>query len=141
MQISKKQHRYFELAANVAWQSDHPSYRVGAVLVKSGRIINTSCNKIQWNSFASRFSRLRVRKNNRRMEPENASVHAEIGTILGLPKSLTQNSDIYVLRIKANGDRAMAKPCGMCQGVLAAVGVNRVFYTTSETEIEKMVIK
>ena len=137
---SQRQKRILALAANVAQQSDHKTFHVGAVLVKGGSIINTSCNKVQWNSFASRFAHLKTRKNQGK-RPEHASVHAEIGTILGLSRSLTKGADLYVVRVKSNGEYAMARPCGMCRGALTAVGVRRVFYTVNETEIEKMIIR
>lgn len=137
MKPSSRQSKLLSLAANVAQQSDHKTHRIGAVLVKGGSVINTSCNKVQWNSFASRFAHLR---NN--CQPEHASVHAEIGTVLGISRNKTRGADIYVVRVrKINEKYGLAKPCKMCQGLLTEVGIKRIFYTINENEIGKMVIK
>lgn len=140
MKPSRKQNRILCLAANVAGQSDHSTHHIGAVLTKGGSVINTSCNKIQWNAFAARFIHLK-QKPHQSKSPEHASIHAEIGSVLGIPRSQTNGADIYVVRVRKNGQYAMAKPCGMCQGLLSSVGIKRVFYTTDNNEIEKMLLR
>lgn len=107
------------MAKNLAEQSSYDSQRHAAILVKGGNIINFSCNRKNFSCFGARFRRI----------PGQATIHAEIGAILGLPKKLTKNADIYVVRVKGDSF-CMSKPCQMCQAVLQFVGVRRVYYTT-----------
>ena len=115
-----KVYRYMELAKRIAFQSDYPDYRHGAVLVKGGSIRNTSHNKNNFCSFGSRF---------RKRQTGKATVHAELGVILGLDRSITEGSTVYVARIGKRGDFRMSKPCEMCHAAMKHVGVKRVIYT------------
>ena len=47
--------RYFNVARKAALCSAQSDYKHGAVLVKGGSVINTSCNKNRRVSFGSRF--------------------------------------------------------------------------------------
>ena len=47
--------RYFNLARKVALCSEQSDYKHGAVLVKGGSVLNTSCNKNRLVSFGSRW--------------------------------------------------------------------------------------
>ncbi len=64
-----KVYRYMELAKRIAFQSDYPDYRHGAVLVKGGSIRNTSHNKNNFCSFGSRF---------RKRQTGKATVHGDV---------------------------------------------------------------
>jgi len=124
---SKKIGRYFELARNMAYNSPYGKLRHGAVLVRGGSVLNTSFNKDKFNSFGSRF---------REQHRGPATMHAEIGCILGLSRDVTSGTDIYVCRINKKGDFRYSKPCAMCHQVLKHVGIKRVYYTTNEDVIE-----
>jgi deoxycytidylate deaminase len=115
------------LAKNVAYNSTYGKLRHGAVLVKGGSVLNTSFNKDSFTSFGNRF-----RDHGR----GPATVHAEIGSVLGLAREATTGSDVYVCRINRKGQFRNSKPCSMCHEVLRHVGVKRVYYTTSENTIE-----
>jgi len=115
-----KVRRYMELARRVAFQSCFPDYRHGAVLARGGSVINTSHNKGKFCSFGHRF---------RKKEFGKATVHAELGVILGLERSITEGATVYVARVGRSGDFRMSKPCHMCHGALKHVGVKRVVYT------------
>jgi tRNA(Arg) A34 adenosine deaminase TadA len=130
METSRKQERYFELTRRLAHQSDYVGFRHGAILVKGGSVINASSNKSNFCSFGQQF---------RAHNTGSATLHAELGTILGLDRSATQGSDIYVTRINKRGEFRMSKPCPMCQSAMKYCGVSRVYYTTGdENEIEMM---
>jgi len=118
--------RFMSLAKNVARQSDFPNYRHGAVLVRGGSIINTSPNKDSFCSFGARF---------RNDQPGHATVHAEIGAILGLDRSITDGTILYVARIGKSDDFRMSKPCQMCEAALRYVGVKRVIYTIDNEKV------
>jgi tRNA(Arg) A34 adenosine deaminase TadA len=61
-----------------------------------------------------------------------ATQHAEISAILGMPRKATQGADMYVVRINNFCEWRMSKPCCMCEEALRFVGVKRVFYTLDD---------
>tara|TARA_B100000131_G_C18116871_1_gene611566 strand:+ start:118 stop:552 length:435 start_codon:yes stop_codon:yes gene_type:complete len=124
---TRKVIRNFELARNVAYNSNYGKIRHGAVLVKGGSVINTSFNKENFSSFGSRF---------RPSQRGPATVHAELGCVLGIARDRTSGADIYVCRINRDGDFRSSKPCIMCHEILKHVGVKRVYYTTNEGTFE-----
>ncbi len=124
---TKKITRFFELARNIARSSNYGKIRHGALLTKGGSIISTSFNKDKFCSFGARF---------RDPARGHATVHAELGCILGLPRSVTSGADIYVCRINKKGEFRNSKPCAMCHAALRHVGVKRVYYTTGNNTFE-----
>ena len=116
---SGKTRRYMELAKRMAHQSEFPDYRHGAVLVK-GSIRNVSFNKDNYCSFGSRFQK---------EHQGRTTLHAELGAILGMDRSITEGSTVYVARVGREGEYKLSKPCPMCHEVLKHVGVKRVVYT------------
>jgi deoxycytidylate deaminase len=127
VEVTKKINRYFELARNVAYNSPYGKIRHGAVIAKGGSVLNASFNKDKFNSFGSRF---------RSRDRGHATVHAELGAILGLSRHSTTGSDVYVCRINRDGDFRYSKPCTMCHDALKHVGIKRVYYTTNTGEVE-----
>ena len=123
VEVSKKQERYFELTRRLAFQSEYLGFRHGAILVRGGSVINASSNKSNFCSFGQQF---------REPNTGSATLHAELGTILGVDRSRTQGSDVYVARINNDGDFRMSRPCPMCQNAMKYCGVSRVYYTTGE---------
>ena len=111
--------RYLEHAKKVAQQSDE-GYRHGAVLVKGGSVINSSINKNSYCSFGMRF-----RKKDRGL----ATVHAELGAVLGVDRKLTYGATVYVARIGKNEDYKLSQPCPMCEAAMRYVGIKRVVFT------------
>lgn len=120
--MSKKK-RYIELAKRLAEQSEYGKFKHGAVLVQGGSVLNCSYNKENYNSFGSRF---------RPKDKGTATLHAELGCILGIPRAKTTGATVYVARVNSQGEEKISKPCRMCQNVLRHVGVKRVVYTTDE---------
>ncbi len=111
--------RYLEHAKKVAQQSDE-DYRHGAVLVKGGSVINTSINKNSYCAFGMRF---------RKKDKGNATVHAELGAILGVDRKLTYGATVYVARIGKQDDYKLSRPCSMCEAAMRYVGIKRVVFT------------
>jgi len=130
MYISNTLSRYIELAINMANQSDYKTFRHGAVLVKSGRILNCSYNKKDYNSLAAKF----------KLEPKFASLHAEIGTILGMSKQITNNGTIVVVRIDKNNKLKLSKPCNMCARCLKFVGIKKVFFSIDDDNFGEILL-
>jgi len=112
------------MAARAAEQSGHDVFRHGAVLIKGGSVLNISSNSDNHTSFGQRF----------RHEPGRATHHAETACVLGLDKSTTHGSTIYVARVNKEGEWKMSKPCSMCHEVMLFVGIKKVVYTIGPSE-------
>ena len=112
--------RYFNIARKTALCSAQTDYKHGAVLVKGGSVISTSCNKNRLVSFGSRFC----------TEHDGiATLHAELGAILGLDRTVTEGATLYVARIGKDGGYRLSKPCSMCTAAMQHVGIKRVFWS------------
>jgi len=112
--------RYLEQAKKVATQSEFPDFRHGAVLVKGGSVISTSNNKNNYCSFGMRF-----RKNQR----GKATLHAELGALLGVDRSRTEGATLYVARIGKGDNYKLSQPCRMCDAAMKFVGIKKVVFT------------
>ena len=117
---SGKIDRFMGLAARMAHQSSFPDYRHGAVLVKGNKVRSVSFNKDNYCSFGHRF---------RRNQEGHATLHAELGAILGLGRDITEGATIYVARVGKLNDYRLSKPCEMCHETMKYVGIKRVVYT------------
>lgn len=124
---TRKIERFFSLAKNVAQSSEYGKIKHGALLAKGGSVLNVSCNKDNYTSFGTRF-RCRHRG--------HATVHAELGCILGMPRNVTTGADVYVCRVNKQGEFRNSRPCAMCHAALKHVGIKRVYYTTDNNNIE-----
>lgn len=95
-------------------------FRVGAVIVKSGRVVSTGFNVV----------------NARNPSREYPTIHAEERAILALLKSHRLNqlagAKIYVSRILSSGNTALSFPCNHCLSLIKSVGIKEVIYTTKE---------
>ncbi len=115
----------FRIASKAAELSPFHQHRVGAVVTKGERILSTGYNEL-------RYTR----------ELQKLSVHAEEAAILKLLKSRRQSSlvgaDLYVTRFTPGGRIGLAKPCDMCQALIQAVGIRRVFFTTNGGGCEQL---
>jgi len=127
-QLSRKEKKYVDLAKRISFQSDY-SHKHGAVLTKGANIVNVSCNKNKFSSFAKRF-----KKNNK----DFATVHAELGTILNVERTNTDGATVYVVRTNNQGEFRLSKPCSMCEEAMRWVGVKKVIYSTSEGTFKEM---
>jgi len=124
---SGKINRYMQAAKKLAACSQFPDSRHGAVLVRGGSIINTSYNKNNFCSFGKRFQKTHSGR---------TTVHAELGAILGLDRSITTGATLYVARIGRTSDEfRMSKPCSMCEAALRHVGIKRVVYTVDDNVV------
>lgn len=118
--MARKDLRALRIAKKRAYESDFERARVGAVLVRGGRIIESACNAIRGASAIPR----RI--------PE--SLHAEQAVIVKLlhtnRQHLIAGATVYVSRILSNGTTSIAKPCSECEKILRNLGIKRVRYTT-----------
>ena len=118
--------RFIDLAYRVAQTSDYDDYRHGAVLTRGNKVISVSANKNSHARFGKPF---------RKRNCGHATHNAEIGCILGLDRSVTRGSTVYVARVGKLGNMKISKPCEMCEEVLRHVGVRKVVYTINDKEV------
>jgi len=126
--LSRKERRYIELAKRISHQSDY-THRHGAVLVKGSKVVNVSCNKNKFSSFAKRF---------KKSDKKFATVHAELGSILNVERAQTDGATIYVVRTNNQNELRLSKPCNMCEEAMRWVGVKKVVYSTGDSTFEEM---
>ena len=126
--LSKKERKYIELAKLVSNQSDY-MHKHGAVLVKGSNVVNVSCNKNKFSSFAKRF---------KKGDKHFATVHAELGSILNVERTNTQGATIYVVRTNNHDELRLSKPCDMCEEAMRWVGIKKVIYSTSNDTFREM---
>jgi len=94
--------------------------RMGAVLIKGGRILSSGYNQ-------TRYSKLSARN-------QYESIHAEEACIIKLlrkPNGLQMlaGATIYITRIKKDGSTGLAKPCKTCQDLINSVGIKKIVHT------------
>jgi deoxycytidylate deaminase len=108
----------FRMAAKAAKRSPFVQHRLGAVVVKGGRILSTGYNEVRYTS-----------------ELGKPTLHAEQAAILKLLKqrrlSDLVGADLYVTRFTPGGRVGLARPCADCQSLIASVGIRQTFYTTN----------
>lgn len=108
-------------ALKAAGKSTFSRARVGAVIVKGGRLLSSGCNKTRYSKHTARN--------------QYESIHAEEAAIIRIltkPNGLQllAGATLYVSRIKKDGTTGLAKPCEPCQKLINSVGIRKVIYTT-----------
>lgn len=100
-------------AAKAARTNSTMKTRVGASLVRGGRIMGVASNRMGATPSSSVWSR-----------------HAEVGVTMNKD---AYGADVYVYREHGlHGTPMLAKPCSACREWLKDVGVRRVYYTTPQ---------
>lgn len=100
-------------------------HQLGCVIVKQNEIVASSCNYYTMNF------------------KEAWSVHAEVAALMQLrkkPRKYFQDCVMYVVRIGTphmEYPLKMSKPCEACTAVINAVGIRKVYYSTSDEFEEK----
>jgi len=116
----------FEMAKQVATlKEDQRSFLMGAVGVRKDGIIvassngSVAMNKTDWRGYF-------------------AKAHAEFR----ICRKLDKGSTVFVVRIGV-GDRTfkLAKPCRTCQNTMRKHGVEKVYYSISDTEYGVIIFK
>jgi deoxycytidylate deaminase len=106
------------IASRQAEKSTH-RYKLGAVIVKGGRVLSTGYNEIRYSK-----------------ELQKGSIHAEEAAILKLLKakrlSDLAGADLYVSRISHGGYSRLSCPCAGCMALIRAVLIKKVIYTTDD---------
>jgi tRNA(Arg) A34 adenosine deaminase TadA len=121
--------RYLEYARREAETAPfYQKQKHGAVLVKGGSILNKSFNNPNFSSFMRKFT-------GHFEGDERATRHAELMCILGLERSVTRGSTIYIVRVNNHGSYRLSRPCSLCQAALKFVGVKKAVYSINNEQI------
>lgn len=117
--IEESRHtRWINLARKVAERSTFPEQKMGAVVIKSGRVIATGVNKAKSGIAKSRFYN------------KNQAHHAELDTLDGIPDDVLSGAIIYVAGLSPNRCSLVwsSKPCPSCQALLRSRGIKAAIY-------------
>ena len=94
----------------------------GAIVVKSGRVVGSSCNKNINNP--SQFCKDLFNEYR-----EYISLHAEVAALRNVSPDVAKGSTVYVGRLLKDGTPGFSRPCAECEKFLIELGVKRVVYT------------
>lgn len=117
--VSCKDFSMLRVAAKQAASSNHHKFKLGAVLVRGGRVLSSGVN---------------IAKKGPDTPPCRESIHAEVMAIKGAKK--TEGATIYVARLSNAGRLALAKPCEYCIEHMNANGIYRVVFSISDSVAE-----
>ena len=119
--------RYFEIAKKLAYNSDHPQHRIGAVIVKKNRIVGMGFNKLRTHPKSPDLT--------------YRSSHAEFMAILNTKETDLSGCEIYVFRVKKNGSQGISKPCKNCMGLIKQMMIDKVHYSCDDDTYQSEDIK
>lgn len=115
--LSNKQRNMLNLAVKAAQTSEH-TWKHGAVVVKSGRVLSIGINK-QRNAEMQNYAK----------QYETCfTVHAEVDALSRIPDA--NGVTIYIARVNKHGEERYSAPCENCAKYLAKRGVKNIIYTT-----------
>lgn len=118
--VSRKDLSFIRSALRTAANSSGiERFRLGAVAVKSGRVL----------SFGSNSSR---NKPSEWLPREAWSTHAEEACLRRMPSG-SEGATLYVARVGRSGKPLLSKPCDMCMEIAREYGVSRIVFTTGNT--------
>ena len=119
--------RWLRVAAKESLKSNY-KYKVGAVLVKGGRIIARGHNEVRLKSTG-------CRRYSKWME----SLHAERACVTKVDKDEVRGGIIYIFRHNGHGKSALAKPCPQCLWMLNDLGIKRIIYSINTTPFYEVI--
>lgn len=104
-------------------------YRMGAVLVRGNTVVGAACNQTD---------HPKLRRWRSRYLTEYTGLHAEMAVLWGQEWRSLRGMTLYVVRVRADGTLAMAKPCLLCQEIIQAAGIKKVYYTNRDGKVVKL---
>jgi len=113
--------KYFRAARSASLKSDHPTYKIGSVVVCKGKIIATGHNLIKKSHKLTRIFH------------KYQAMHSEVSALIHC--RFTHNlkgAILYVFRQHKDKTNAICRPCCTCIKILQLFGIKKVIYTTDE---------
>lgn len=113
--------KYIENARNLSRKSKCTDWRIGAIIVKHGKVIGKGYNR-----YSGDVERISVRFNIDNMW----SLHAEMAAVLNALENghSTEGAIMYVAGKKYNGRPLYCKPCNNCMKVIKGSGMEAVYF-------------
>jgi tRNA(Arg) A34 adenosine deaminase TadA len=109
--VSNKDVSFIAAASRIA-QTSNNRFRVGAIVVKSGRVMGGSPN---------------ITRRSPRTPPNRFSTHAEIAAIN--VSSDCSRATLYIARLNNSDMYSISKPCAWCMQKIIQSGITRVVHT------------
>lgn len=104
-----------ELAEKLAFFSQYPKYRLGAVITsKNHDLLSMGVNRHKTHPIQAKFKKERI------------FLHAEMDA---LTSCRGEPFHIYVVRVMADGTLGLAKPCEDCMSVLKRNKIKRIYWS------------
>lgn len=136
--FSKTESRCFQLAHEIALQSNFKTVKVGCVLYYKGEIIGAGCNNVERTDPDQKEYNLKYRNFIKATQFSNSehSIHAEIAAVKSVPYARGQNvkwgkvkAFVYRVAPTLPQEQGLAKPCNACAHYLFDRGINQVYYS------------
>lgn len=106
--------KYFERAKLESFKSDHPEYKIGAVVVRKNKILSFGHNVL-------------------RTHPKSLHkykyIHAEFMAIINIDQKHFSHGEIYIFRQNSQGVPALSRPCSSCAELIRLSGIKKIYYT------------
>jgi len=112
--VSNTDRSFLSTAAKAALDSEY-KFRMGAIVVKSGRVLSIDTNYNKRSPYTP---------------PNRWSTHAEIRALRSA--SDTKGATLYIARLFKSGDIALARPCAWCMEHITTAKISRVVYTINK---------
>lgn len=116
--VSNTEKAFLATATKLASTSPN-RFQMAAIVVKSGRVLGGDINLNKISPFTP---------------PNRFSTHAEIRAMKVALRSNPSGSTIYVARIDANEQSAIARPCAWCVEHMQAMNIYKVVFTLNDNE-------
>jgi deoxycytidylate deaminase len=101
---------HLRIARQHARRSNHPQFRLAALVLRGGNIVSIGWNKDH--------------------------LHAEHTALNRAWRSDLEGSSLLVVRLKKSGTFGMARPCPDCMQRIHTAGIKKVMYTNEVGELE-----
>lgn len=133
-------HRFFNLAKNMAAMSDHQYTHIGCVAVIGNRPISCGFNKNKTHTVQSYYNQYRGFSDISQLT--QTGTHAEIDC---LNKIWYQNVNwskikLYIFRIKNDGSIGIARPCPACMAAIKDKNIKDIYYTTDNGYVHEKLL-
>lgn len=111
--LSASELKWLTYALDESSNASHSQWRVGAILVRSGRVLSVGVN--------------RYRNSPSKVDLDGVSYHAEEVALRRAGSA--DGATIYVARMTRSGKIGLARPCRRCQATLLEHGVQYAIWT------------